>query len=142
MSDYYLVFNLDLNRAIALAKVEHRKATILAGEGMAECTFENGEPGLDYGRNWFPVLLTKHSWHPTIGHYIDKLGLPQDSQAKLDAWKDKRGKRMKAEELTADELERIRTLKKNNISQRKIAELLGVSKAFVQRLDCPDPPTL
>ena len=100
MSAYYLVFDVNLNIPIALAKTDNGRVTILAGEAMAECTFDKGEPRLDYARYWFPLFLSSYSWHPAIGEYIDKLG------------------------------------------QRRIAEHLGVSKAFVQRLDSSDPPTL
>ena len=142
MSVYYLVFDVNLNIPIALAKTENGRVTILAGEAMAECTFDKGEPRLDYARYWFPFFLCSHSWHPAIGEYIDKLGPPQGSQAKLDAWKDKRSKRRRAEGLTPAEIESIRDMKSNGVSQRRIAEHLGVSKAFVQRLDSSDPPTL
>ena len=142
MSVYYLVFDVHLNIPIALAKTENGRVTILAGEAMAECTFDKGEPRLDYARYWFPFLLCSYSWHPAIGEYMNKLGPPQGSQAKLDAWKDKRSKRRRAEGLTPAEIESIRDMKSNGVSQRRIAEHLGVSKAFVQRLDSSDPPTL
>ena len=109
---------------------------------MAECASDKGKPRLDYARYWFPLLLCSDSWHPAIGEYIDKLGPPQGSQAKLDAWREKRSKRRRAEGLTPAEMESIRDMKSNGVSQRRIAEHLGVSKAFVQRLDSSDPPTL
>ena len=142
MSEYYSVFDVNLKLPIALAKTENGRVTILAGEVMAECTFDKGGPRLDYARYWFPLFLCGHSWHPAIGHYIDKLGPPQNSQAKLDAWQLKRSKQRRAEELTPAEVESIRIMKSNGVSQRRIAERLGVSKAFVQRLDSSDPPTL
>ena len=142
MSAYYLVFDVNLNIPIALAKTDNGRVTILAGEAMAECASDKGKPRLDYARYWFPLLLCSDSWHPAIGEYIDKLGPPQGSQAKLDAWKEKRSKRRRAEELTPAEMESIRDMKSNGVSQRRIAEHLGVSKAFVQRLDSSDPPTL
>tara|TARA_B110000914_G_C15135110_1_gene296761 strand:+ start:83 stop:529 length:447 start_codon:yes stop_codon:yes gene_type:complete len=141
MSNYYLVFDVDRNRVIALAKTENGRATILAGEAMAAGSFDKGEPRLDNDRYWFPLFLCSDSWHPAIGRYIDKLGPPQDSQSKLDAWQLKRSKRRRAEELTPAERESIRDLKSNGVSQRRIAERLGVSRAFVQRLDSSDPPT-
>ena len=137
-----MVFDVNLNRPIALAKTGNGSATILAGEAMAECASDKGKPRLDYARYWFPLLLCSDSWHPAIGEYIDKLGPPQGSQAKLDAWKEKRSKRRRAEGLTPAEIESIRDMKSNGVSQRRIAEHLGVSKAFVQRLDSSDPPTL
>ena len=137
-----MVFDVNLNIPIALAKTENGRVTILAGEAMAECTFDKGEPRLDYARYWFPFLLCSYSWHPAIGEYMNKLGPPQGSQTKLDAWKDKRSKRRRAERLTPAEIESIRDMKSNGVSQRRIAEHLGVSKAFVQRLDSSDPPTL
>jgi hypothetical protein len=109
---------------------------------MAECASDKGKPRLDYARYWFPLLLCSDSWHPAIGEYIDKLGPPQGSQAKLDAWREKRSKRRRAEGLTPAEMESIRDMKSNGVSQRRIAEHLGVNKAFVQRLDSSDPPTL
>tara|TARA_B110000091_G_scaffold87248_1_gene95765 strand:+ start:138 stop:320 length:183 start_codon:yes stop_codon:yes gene_type:complete len=48
----------------------------------------------------------------------------------------------RAEELTPAEIKSIRDMKSNGVSQRRIAEHLGVNKAFVQRLDSSDPPTL
>ena len=137
-----MVFDVNLNRPIALAKTGNGSATILAGEAMAECASDKGKPRLDYARYWFPLLLCSDSWHPAIGEYIDKLGPPQGSQAKLDAWREKRSKRRRAEGLTPAEMESIRDMKSNGVSQRRIAEHLGVSKAFVQRLDSSDPPTL
>ena len=137
-----MLFDVNLNRPIALAKTGNGSATILAGEAMAECASDKGKPRLDYARYWFPLLLCSDSWHPAIGEYIDKLGPPQGSQAKLDAWKEKRSKRRRAEGLTPAEIESIRDMKSNGVSQRRIAEHLGVSKAFVQRLDSSDPPTL
>jgi len=137
-----LVFDVNLNRPIALAKTGNGSATILAGEAMAECASDKGKPRLDYARYWFPLLLCSDSWHPAIGEYIDKLGPPQGSQAKLDAWREKRSKRRRAEGLTPLEMESIRDMKSNGVSQRIIAEHLGVSKAFVQCLESSDPPTL
>ena len=137
-----MVFDVNLNRPIALAKTGNGSATILAGEAMAECASDKGKPRLDYARYWFPLLLCSDSWHPAIGEYIDKLGPPQGSQAKLDAWREKRSKRRRAEGLTPAEMESIRDMKSNGVSQRRIAEHLGVNKAFVQRLDSSDPPTL
>ena len=137
-----MVFDVNLNRPIALAKTGNGSATILAGEAMAECASDKGKPRLDYARYWFPLLLCSDSWHPAIGEYIDKLGPPQGSQAKLDAWREKRSKRRRAEGLTPAEMESIRDMKSNGVSQRIIAEHLGVSKAFVQCLESSDPPTL
>ena len=142
MSEYYSVFDVNLKLPIALAKTENGRVTILAGEVMAECTFDKGGPRLDYARYWFPLFLCGHSWHPAIWEYMNKLGPPQGSQAKLDAWKEKRSKRRRAEGFTPAEMESIRDMKSNGVSQRRIAERLGVGKAFLQRLDSSDPPTL
>ena len=113
MSEYFLVFDVNLKLPIALAKTENGRVTILAGEVMAECTFDKGGPRLDYARYWFPFFLCGHSWHPVIWEYMNKLGPPQGSQAKLDAWKEKRSKRRRAEGLTPAEIESIRDMKSN-----------------------------
>jgi len=46
-----------------------------------------------------------------------------------------------ARELSEDDLARIDEMLNNGISQRKIAEAMGVSQSFISRLKTPESPT-
>ena len=47
-----------------------------------------------------------------------------------------------AKELSKDDLARIAEMLNNGVSQRKIAEAMGVSQSFICRLKTPESPTL
>ena len=71
--------------------------------------------------------------HPDIGYYIDLLGPVLDKEEKWKRAKNRAAKARKARELSEDDLARIDEMINNGVSQRKIAEAMGVSQAFISR---------
>ncbi len=51
----------------------------------------------------------------------------------MERAKDRAAKARKAKELSEDDLAQIAEMLNNGVSQRKIAEAMGVSQSFVQR---------
>jgi DNA invertase Pin-like site-specific DNA recombinase len=56
-----------------------------------------------------------------------------DKEEKWKRAKNRAAKARKARELSEDDLARIDEMLNNGVSQRKIAEAMGVSQSFVQR---------
>ena len=56
-----------------------------------------------------------------------------DTEEKWKRAKQRTAKAKKAKELSKDDLVRIDEMLSNGVSQRKIAEAMGVSQSFVQR---------
>ena len=78
-------------------------------------------------------MLGHRSCHQDIGYYIDSLGPVLDKDEKWKRAKQRAAKTKRAEELSKDDLVRIDNMLSNGVSQRKVAEAMGVSQSFVQR---------
>ena len=78
-------------------------------------------------------MLGHSSCHPNIGYYIDSLGPVLDKDEKWKRAKQRTAKAKRAKELSKDDLVRIDNMLSNGVSQRKVAEAMGVSQSFVQR---------
>ena len=78
-------------------------------------------------------MLGHSSCHPDIGNYIDSLGPVLDKDEKWKRAEQRTAKAKTAKELSEDDLARIDEMLNNGVSQRKIAEAMGVSQSFVQR---------
>ena len=132
MKEYILVKDFVKNKPVALVRSEYGRATVIAGDKSAEKIFISGEP-LNLNRNYGFTLLGHSSCHPDIGYYIDTLGPVADKEEKWKRAEQSAAKAKAAKELNEDDLVRIEEMLSNGVSQRKIAEALGVSQAFVQR---------
>ena len=78
-------------------------------------------------------MLGHSSCHPDIGYYIDLLGPVLDAEEKWKRAKERAAKAKTAKELSDDDLARIEELLSNGVSQRKVAEAMGVSQSFISR---------
>lgn len=78
-------------------------------------------------------MLGHSSCHPDIGYYIDSLGPVLDKDEKWKRAKQRAAKTKKAKELNKDDLVKIDKMLSNGVSQRKVAEAMGVSQSFIQR---------
>jgi hypothetical protein len=132
MKEYILVKDYVKNKPVALVRSEYGVATVIAGDKSAEKVFIDGDPH-NINRKYGFTLLGHSSCHPDIGNYIDSLGPVLDKEEKWKRAKNRAAKARKAKELSKDDLARIDEMLSNGISQRKIAEAMGVSQSFVQR---------
>lgn len=78
-------------------------------------------------------MLGHSSCHPDIGNYIDSLGPVLDKDEEWKRAVQRTAKAKAAKELSEDDLARIDEMLNNGVSQRKVAEAMGVSQSFVQR---------
>ena len=141
MKEYILVKDYVKNKPVALVRSEYGRATVIAGDKSAERVFINGEPH-NLNRKYGFTLLGHSSCHPDIGYYIDTLGPVLDTEEKWKRAKQRTAKAKKAKELSKDDLVRIDNMLRNGVSQRKVAEAMGVSQAFISRLKTLESPTL
>ena len=132
MKEYILVKDYVKNKAVALVRSEYGRATAIAGEKSAEKVFVDGEPH-NINRKYGFTLLSHSSCHPDIGFYIDTLGPVADSKQRLEKAKQRAVKAKVAKALSEADLVRISELLSNGVSQRTVAEIMGVSQSFIQR---------
>ncbi|MDA9783376.1 helix-turn-helix domain-containing protein [Gammaproteobacteria bacterium] len=132
MKEYFLVKDYVRNKPVALVRSEYARATVIAGDKSAEKVFINGDPH-NINRKYGFTLLGHSSCHPDIGHYIDSLGPVADSKQRLEKAKQKAMKAKVAKALSEADLVRISELLSNGVSQRTVAEIMGVSQSFIQR---------
>ena len=141
MKEYILVKDYVKNKPVALVKSEYGVATVIAGDKSAEKVFIDGDPH-NINRKYGFTLLGHSSCHPDIGCYIDTLGPVLDTEEKWKRAKQRTAKAKKAKELSKDDLVRIDNMLSNGVSQRKVAEAMGVSQAFISRLKTLESATL
>ena len=141
MKEYILVKDYVKNKPVALVKSEYGVATVIAGDKSAEKVFIDGDPH-NINRKYGFTLLGHSSCHPDIGHYIDLLGPVLDKEEKWKRAKKRAAKAKAAKELDEDDRARIAEMLNSGVSQRKIAEAMGVSQSFISRLKTPESPTL
>jgi len=132
MKEYILVINYVRNKPVALVRSEFGRAKVIAGDKSAERVFIDGDPH-NINRTYGFTLLGHSSCHPDIGHYIDLLGPVADSKQRLEKAKQKAMKAKVAKALSEADLVRISELLSNGVSQRTVAEIMGVSQSFIQR---------
>ena len=132
MKEYILVKDYANNKPVALVRSEYGRATVIAGDKLAEKVFVGGDPH-NINRNYRFTLLGHSSCHPDIGQYIDLLGPVADSKQRLEKAKQKAAKAEVAKALSEADLVRIRELLSNGVSQHTVAETMGVSQSFMQR---------
>ena len=120
------------NKPVALVRSEYGRATVIAGDKLAEKVFVGGDPH-NINRNYGFTLLDHSSCHSDIGRYIDLLVPVADSKQRLKKAKQKAAKAEVAKALSEIDLVRISELLSNGVSQRSVAEIMGVSQSFVQR---------
>lgn len=132
MKEYILVKDYVKNKPVALVRSEYGRATVIAGDKSAEKVFIDGDPH-NVNRKYGFTLLGHSSCHPDIGHYIDLLGPVLDTEEKWKRAEKRAAKAKTAKELSEEDLAGIDEMLNNGVSQRKIAEVMGVSQAFVQR---------
>ena len=132
MKEYILVKDYIKNKPVALVRSEFGRAKVIAGDKSAEKVFINGDPH-NISRKYGFTLLGHSSCHPDIGYYIDSLGPVLDKEEKWERAVQRTAKAKAAKELSKDDLARIDEMLNNVVSQRKIAEAMGVSQSFVQR---------
>ena len=141
MKEYILVKDYVKNKPVALVRSEYGVATVIAGEKSAEKVFIDGDPH-NVNRKYGFTLLGHSSCHPDIGHFIDLLGPVLDKEEKWKRAEKRAAKAKTAKELSEDDLARIDEMLSNGVSQRKIAEIMGVSQAFISRLKTLESPPL
>ena len=134
MKEYILVKDYVKNKPVALVRSEYGRATVIAGDKSAEKVFVNGEPQ-NLNKKYSFTSLGHSSCHPDIGYCIDTLGPVMDTEEKWKRTKERAAKAKTAKELSDDDLARIEVLLSNGVSQRTIAEAMGVSQSFVQRMN-------
>ncbi|MDB4164825.1 helix-turn-helix domain-containing protein [Gammaproteobacteria bacterium] len=132
MKEYILVINYVKRKPVALVRSEYGRATVIAGDKSAEKVFVDGDPH-NLNRNYGFTLLGHSSCHPDIGHYIDTLGPVLDKDEKWKRAEKRAAKAKKAKELSEDDLASIAEMLSNGVSQRKVAEAMGVSQSFISR---------
>ena len=132
MKEYILVKDYVKNKPVALVRPEYGRATVIAGDKLAEKVFIDGDPH-NINRKYGFTLLGHSSCHPDIGNYIDLLGPVADSKQRLEKAKQKAMKAKVAKALSEADLVRISELLSNGVSQRTVAEIMGVSQSFIQR---------
>jgi len=132
MKEYILVKDYIKNKPVALVRSEYGRATVIAGDKSAEKVFIDGDPH-NINRKYGFTLLGHSSCHPDIGHYIDLLGPVLDKEEKWKRAEKRAAKAKAARELDEDDLARVAEMLNNGVSQRKIAEAMGVSQAFISR---------
>ena len=141
MKEYILVKDYIKNKPVALVRSEYGRSTVIAGDKSAEKVFIDGDPH-NINRKYGFTLLGHSSCHPDIGHYIDSLGPVADSEQRLEKAKQKAMKAKVAKALSEADLVRISELLSNGVSQRTVAEIMGVSQSFIQRNKPHESPTL
>ena len=141
MKEYILVKDYVKNKPVALVKSEHGVATVIAGNKSAEKVFIDGEP-FNLNTSYGFTLLGNSSCHPDIGYFIDLLGPVMDNNKRTERAKKKSAKAKAAKELSYNDLVRIGELLNNGVSQRKVAEIMGVSQSFIQRNKPRESPPL
>ena len=141
MKEYILVINYVRNKPVALVRSEFGRAKVIAGDKSAERVFIDGDPH-NINRTYGFTLLGHSSCHPDIGHYIDLLGPVADSKQRLEKAKQKAMKAKVAKALSEADLVRISELLSNGVSQRTVAEIMGVSQSFIQRNKPRESPPL
>jgi len=141
MKEYILVINYVRNKPVALVRSEFGRAKVIAGDKSAERVFIDGDPH-NINRTYGFTLLGHSSCHPDIGHYIDLLGPVADSKQRLEKAKQKAMNAKVAKALSEADLVRISELLSNGVSQRTVAEIMGVSQSFIQRNKPHESPTL
>ena len=132
MKEYILVKDYVKNKPVALVRSEYGVATVIAGDKSAEKVFIDGDAH-NINRNYGFTLLGHSSCHPDIGNYIDLLGPVLDKEEKWERAEKRAAKAKAARELSEDDLARIDNMLSKGVSQRKIAEAMGVSQAFISR---------
>ena len=132
MKEYILVINYVRNKPVALVRSEFGRAKVIADDKSAERVFIDGDPH-NIDRRYGFTLLGHSSCHPDIGHYMDLLGPVLDKEEKWKRAKKRAAKAKKAKELSKDDLAKIDEVLNNGFGQRKIAKVMEVSQAFVQR---------
>ena len=132
MKEYILVKDYVKNKPVALVRSEYGSATVIAGDKSAEKVFIDGDPH-NLNRKYGFTLLGHSSCHPDMGSYIDSLGPVLDTEEKWKRAEKRAAKIKKAKELSKDGLVKIDNMLSNGVGQRKVAEAMGVSQAFVQR---------
>ena len=132
MKEYFLVKDYVKNKSIALVRSEYGRATVIAGDKSAEKVFIGGDP-YNINRKYGFTLIGHSSRHPDIGFYIDTLGPVADSKQRLEKAKQRAVKAKVAKALSKADLERISELLSYGVSQRTVAEIMGVSQSFIQR---------
>ena len=132
MKEYILVKDYVKNKPVALVRSEYGRAKVIAGDKSAEKVFIDGDAH-NINRNYGFTLLGHNSCHPDIGNYIDSLGPVLDKDEKWKRAVQRTAKAKAAKELSEDDLARIDEMLNNGVSQRKVAEAMGVSQSFVQR---------
>ena len=141
MKEYILVKDYIKNKPVALVRSEYGVATVIAGDKSAEKVFIDGDTH-NINRKYGFTLLDHSSCHPDIGNYIDLLGPVLDKDEKWKRAVQRTAKAKAAKELSKDDLARIAEMLNNGISQRKIAEAMGVSQAFISRYKSLESATL
>ena len=132
MKEYILVINYIKRKPVALVKSEHGVATVIAGDKSAEKVFIDGQP-FNLNRDYGFTLLDNCNLVSGISDYIDLIGPVVDINEKLKTAQIRLAKTKAGKELGAEELARLGQLLENGVSQRKVGEIMGVSRAFVQR---------
>ena len=132
MKEYILVKDYVRTKPVALVRSEFGRAKVIAGDKSAERVFISGDPH-NIDRRYGFTLLGHSSCHPDIGNYIDLLGPVLDTDEKWKRAVQRTAKAKTAKELSKDDLARIAEMLNNGVSQRKIAEAMGVSQAFISR---------
>ena len=141
MKEYILVKDYVKNKPVALVRSEYGRATVIAGDKLAEKVFIDGDP-YNINRKYGFTLLGHSSCHPDIGHYIDLLGPVLDKEKKWKRAEKRAAKAKAARELSEADLARIDEMLSKGVSQRKVAEVMGVSQSFISRYKSLESPTL
>ena len=141
MKEYFLVKDYVKNKSIALVRSEYGRATVIAGDKLAEKVFIDGDPH-NINRKYGFTLLGHSSCHPDIGYYIDTLGPVLDTEEKWKRAEKRAAKAKAARELSEADLLRIEEMLSNGVSQRKVAKAMGVSQSFISRYKAAESASL
>jgi len=135
-TEYWLVSINESKAIFSLVKLSGKAAEVIAGDNRGTQGFRNGKPDTILKPNWvFELLANKPTTTLTdLSEWIDALGVITTSETRLK----KTHKRMNAIErsrsLTEEDIHKIKEMKANGVSRRRIAAKFSVSDSFVQRL--------
>lgn len=133
--EYWLV-SLDKDcKPFSLVKTYGKKALVMAGHNKSSAGFTLGTPNTLLKTDWLFELLTNISCHPVIGEWIDQLGTVTTPAMRLKKERKRRRAIERAKNLIPEQLEKIRQLRRNGVTYKKIAEMFDIS-AFFARKTC------
>ena len=138
----YWCVSEDRKGPFAIVKTtETKMALMVAGSDKALKGFKDGQPNTFISEPWyFDPICSDPSW-PELGRLISKLGPIQTVQTRLNKSKERAEKRKRKANLSNQDKDRIKQLRCNGVSMRKIAEIYQIGYSAVRNISINHPPS-